>query len=138
MTPSEVSARALAALLAGMGTLHLVTPAPFERLVPRWLGSPRAWVVATGLAEIASGAALVPAATRRAGAWAAAATLVVVFPGNVQMAVDAGPPTTPVAVALWLRLPLQAPLVAWALRHRRPGPPGAAPDRARRGPSAGG
>jgi uncharacterized membrane protein len=139
VTPSEVSARALAVLLAGMGTLHLVTPAPFERLVPRWLGSPRAWVVATGLAEIASGAALVPAATRRAGAWAAAATLVVVFPGNVQMAVDAGAPTTPVTVALWLRLPLQAPLVAWALRHtRRPGPPGAAPDRARRGRSAGG
>lgn len=139
MTPSQVSARALAALLAGMGTLHLVAPAPFERLVPRWLGSPRAWVVASGLAEIAAGAALVPAATRRVGAWAAAATLVVVFPGNIQMAVDAGAPTTPVAAALWWRLPLQAPLVAWALRHtRRPGPPGAAPDRARRGPAGGG
>ena len=122
MTPSQ-SARALAALLVGMGTLHLVTPAPFERLVPRWLGSPRAWVVATGLAEIASGAALLGVATRRVGAWAAAATLVVVLPGNVQMAVDAGAPTTPVAAALWLRLPLQAPLVAWALRHaRRPRP----------------
>lgn len=123
MMPSQWSARALAALLVGMGTLHLVTPAPFERLVPRWLGSPRAWVVATGLAEIASGAALVSAATRRVGAWAAAATLVVVFPGNLQMAVNAGAPTTLVAAALWLRLPLQAPLVAWALHHaRRPEP----------------
>lgn len=123
VTPSDLSARALAALLVGMGMLHLVTPAPFERLVPRWLGSPHAWVVATGLAEIASGAALLPAATRRVGAWAAAATLVVVFPGNVQMAVDAGGPTTPAAAALWLRLPLQVPLVAWALRcARRSGP----------------
>ena len=123
VTPSQSSARALAALLVGMGTLHLVTPVPFERLVPRWLGSPRVWVVATGLAEIASGAALLPAATRRVGAWAAAATLVVVFPGNVQVAVDAGAPATPVAAALWLRLPLQAPLVAWALHHaRRPEP----------------
>lgn len=139
MTPSPVSARALAALLVAMGTLHLVAPGPFERLVPRWLGSPRAWVFATGLAELASGAALVPAATRRVGAWAAAATFVVVFPGNVQMAVDAGAPTTPAAVALWVRLPLQVPLVAWALRHtRRPDPRGAAPDRARRGPSGGG
>ena len=119
MTSSQLSARALAALLVGIGTLHLATPAPFERLVPRWLGSPHAWVVVTGLAEIASGAALLPAATRRAGAWAAAATLVAVFPGNVQMAIDAGAPTTPVAAAVWLRLPLQAPLVAWALRHAR-------------------
>lgn len=123
MMPSQWSARALAALLVGMGTLHLVTPAPFERLVPRWLGSPRAWVVATGLAEIASGAALPSETTRRVGAWAAAATLVVVFPGNLQMAVNAGARTTLVAAALWLRLPLQAPLVAWALRHaRRPEP----------------
>ena len=108
---------ALAALLVGMGTLHLVVPGAFERLVPRFLGAARPWVLATGVAEIASGAALVPERTRRAGAWAAAATLVAVFPGNVQMAVDAGAPATPVAVALWLRLPLQVPLVAWALRH---------------------
>lgn len=138
MTPSQLSARALATLLVGMGTLHLVTPVPFERLVPRWLGSPRAWVVTTGFAEIASGAALLPAATRRVGAWAAAATLVAVFPGNVQMAVDAGAPATPVAAALWLRLPLQAPLVAWALRHaRRPEPLPPAPDLASGGRAGG-
>ena len=119
MTSSDLSARALAALLIGMGTLHVVTPAPFERLVPHWLGSSSAWVLATGLAEIASGAALLPAATRRVGAWAAASTLVIVFPGNVQMAVDAGAPVTPIAAALWLRLPLQPPLIAWPLRHAR-------------------
>lgn len=120
MRPSPPSHRALAALLLGMGTLHLVAPGAFDRLIPRFLGAPRPWVLGSGVAEILSGAALLPARTRRAGAWAAAATLVVVFPGNVQMAVDAGAPTTPVAAALWLRLPLQAPLVAWALRHTRP------------------
>lgn len=111
---------ALAALLLVMGTLHLAVPRPFERLIPRLLGAPRAWVLATGVAELLSGAALLPPATRRAGALAAAATLVVVFPGNITMAVDAGPPTTLAAAALWLRLPLQVPLVAWALRYARP------------------
>jgi uncharacterized membrane protein len=108
-----------------MGTLHLVAPGPFERLIPRLLGSPRPWVVASGVAELVSGAALVPDRTRRAGAWAAAATLVAVFPGNVTMALEAGAPVTPAAAALWLRLPLQAPLVLWALRYtgrRRPVP----------------
>lgn len=101
-----------------MGTLHFVIPGPFERLVPRALGPGRLWVLLSGTAEILSGAALLPARTRRAGAWAAAATLVAVFPGNVQMAVSAGAPTTPLAAVIWLRLPLQVPLVAWALRHR--------------------
>ena len=110
----------LAALLLAMGTLHFATPAPFERLVPKFLGSPRAWVFGTGAAELLSGAALLVPATRRAGALAAATTLVVVFPGNVTMAVAAGAPTTPAAAALWLRLPLQVPLVLWALRHARP------------------
>lgn len=123
MTSSQLSHRALAALLLGMGALHLVVPGPFDRLVPRALGAARPWVIASGVAELSAGAALLGERTRRAGAWAAVATLVAVFPGNVKMALDAGAPTTPVAVALWLRLPLQAPLVAWALRHtgRRPG-----------------
>lgn len=113
---------ALAGLLLVMGTLHFATPAPFERLVPRFLGSARSWVFATGAAELLSGAALLVPATRRAGALVAATTLVVVFPGNVSMAVAAGAPTTPLAAALWLRLPVQAPLVLWALRHARPLP----------------
>lgn len=107
----------LAALLLVMGTLHFAFPAPFERLVPRFLGSSRAWVSITGAAELLFGAALLVPATR---AIAAAATLVVVFPGNVTMAVAAGAPTTPAAAALWLRLPLQVPLVLWALRYARP------------------
>lgn len=112
--------KALAGLLLVMGSLHFATPTPFERLVPRFLGSPRAWVLGTGAAELLSGAALLLPATRRAGALAAATTLVVVFPGNVTMAVAAGAPTTPRAAASWLRLPLQAPLVLWALRFARP------------------
>jgi uncharacterized membrane protein len=47
-----------------------------------------------------------------------------VFPANVQMALDGGvvgqnfPLGSPVVA--WLRLPLQVPLVWWALVHTRP------------------
>jgi uncharacterized membrane protein len=118
---------ALAALLIGMGLLHLAVPKPFARLVPGFLGPARFWVAVSGVAEIASGAALLRPSTRRAGAWAAAATLVAVFPGNVKMALDAGPPDSAWSTALWLRLPLQIPLVVWAIRCARPvslDPPG--------------
>ncbi len=113
------SATALAALLVMMGTLHFVVPGAFERLVPRYLGPARLWVFLSGAAEVLFGAALLPERTRRAGAWGAAATLVAVFPGNLQMAIAAGAPTTPLNAAIWLRLPLQVPLVAWAFRHTR-------------------
>lgn len=114
----------LAAVLLGMGLLHLVVPRPFTRLVPGFLGPARFWVAVSGVAEIASGACLLRPSTQRAGAWLAAATLVGVFPGNVKMALDAGPPGSAWSTALWLRLPLQIPLVVWAVRCARPGAPG--------------
>lgn len=115
----------LAALLVVMGLLHFIMPGPFERLVPRWLGHARLWVALSGAAEFVCGAALLPMRTRRMAGWGAAATLVAVFPGNIQMAVVAGVPKTVRSAALWLRLPLQIPLVAWALRHTRPPADGA-------------
>jgi uncharacterized membrane protein len=50
--------------------------------------------------------------TRRLGGWASVALLVGVFPANVQHALDDGG-------AVWLRLPLQWPLIAWAHRQTR-------------------
>jgi uncharacterized membrane protein len=45
-----------------------------------------------------------------------------VFPANLQMALDGGLEGAPFpadnAVAAWLRLPLQVPLVLWALQLR--------------------
>jgi uncharacterized membrane protein len=102
----------LAAVLGGSGLLHLVAPGVFEPLIPPVLGAPRAWVYASGVAELGCAAALVGPATRRRGALASAVLLVAVFPGNVWLAVEPGD------VPRWLavgRLPLQVPLVLWAL-----------------------
>jgi uncharacterized membrane protein len=82
---------------------------------------PSAWaqplVYLSGLAELAGGAALLapmPAPWwRRAGGWFVAALLVVVFPANVQMALD-----SPNLLTLG-RLPLQVPLVWAAVRVAR-------------------
>ncbi|GAA4733774.1 membrane protein [Isoptericola chiayiensis] len=119
---ATASAAALAAALTVTGTLHLVRPRVFEGLIPRALGSPRAWVVGSGVAELACAAAVAVPATRRAGGYATAGLFVGVFPGNVKMALDshAGARhwSRDPRVA-WGRLPLQVPLVAWAWQVAR-------------------
>ncbi|WP_433297251.1 DoxX family protein [Actinoplanes sp. CA-030573] len=110
----------LAGLLATTGTLHFLVPGPFDSIVPRSLpGSPRTWTYLSGAAELAVAAAVALPRTRRAGALAAAALFVGVFPANVKMAVDwrkAPPARRAIAYG---RLPLQIPLVLWARRVAR-------------------
>jgi uncharacterized membrane protein len=107
----------LAALLATSGTLHFVTPRPFDSIVPRALPGPaRTWTYLSGAAELAVAAAVAVPRTRRVGALAAAALFAGVVPANVQMAYDwrrASPVRRAIAYG---RLPLQVPLVMWAKR----------------------
>lgn len=106
-------------LLVGAGLTHFAVPGTYERIVPRALGHARALVLASGVAEIVTGTALALPRGRRWGGWLAALLLVGVFPANVQMALDGGVTGAgfPLDSALgsWLRLPLQVPLVAWAV-----------------------
>jgi uncharacterized membrane protein len=110
---------ALAGLLGVAGAAHFAAPAPFERIVPRALGAPGPWVVASGVAELACAAALLPRTSRRWAGLASAALFAAVYPANVTMAVQAlrsdRAPGWYRAVAL-ARLPLQLPLVVWGLR----------------------
>jgi len=121
--PERPSVVLLCGMLAGVGTLHLVHPESFEDLVPRPLGDPRLWTYVSGLAELTGAALLAVPRTRRFGGWWTAALLVAVFPGNVKAALDGGMPSAPppldTAAAAWARLPLQLPLVLWAVRHAR-------------------
>jgi len=121
--PERTSLVLLTGMLAGVGTLHLVHPESFEGLVPQVLGNPRWWIHGSGVAELVGAALLAHPRSRRVGGWWAAVLLVAVFPGNLKAAFDGGmasaPPPLDSAAAAWLRLPLQLPLVAWALRHGR-------------------
>lgn len=99
--------------MGGSGVLHFVVPKPYDALIPPFLGRPRRWVYGSGVVELACAAAVATPATRRAGALASAVVMVGVFPGNLWLA--ARPGRVPRWAAL-ARLPLQAPLVLWALR----------------------
>ena len=105
--------------LAVMGVLHFAVPKQFDRIVPGWVpGSPRFWTYFSGVWELGSAALVANRRTSRVGGYAAAATFAAVYPANIQMAID-NPPTTPTGVAMLLRLPLQVPMLAWALRLTR-------------------
>jgi uncharacterized membrane protein len=110
--------------------LHVVTPTPFERMVPRWLPGPRpAWNLGSAAAEAVSAALLSSRRTSRLGGVIAAGTFTVVFVANVQAVVDGGmrglPGWLATREAALLRLPLQLPLVWWSWRvARSDGPAG--------------
>ena len=96
------------------GALHFVRPRVYASIVPDYLPAHRALVYASGVAEIAGGAALMVPATRRAGGWWLIATLVAVFPANVWMAQHPERYRVPGGrAALIARLPLQAVFIAW-------------------------
>ena len=108
----------LGALLGGSGVLHLVRPRTYEWLVPPELGSARAWVAVTGVAELGTAALLATPATRPAGGWAAAALLTAFVPAHLHTFRVIPKKPVPMAVAA-VRLPLQVPLVLAALRVAR-------------------
>ena len=100
-------ARSLAGMLAATGVLHFVAPEPFDTIVPHALPGPRRrWTYLSGVVELGVAAAL----------------FVAVFPANVQMALAWRDRPLPYRAAAWARLPLQIPLIAWALRASRDHP----------------
>jgi uncharacterized membrane protein len=121
-TRAAVLAWALALLLLTTGTWHFASPDGFRSIVPRFLGSPTFWVAASGVAELACAAALIPRRSRRLAAWACVILFVAVFPANITMAVHSLHGRGDALIA-WVRLPLQIPLILWAYyiaRHAEP------------------
>jgi len=102
------------------GLMHFVVPRTYEAIVPPRLPARRALVYASGVAEIAGGIGVMHPRTRRLASWWSVATLVAVFPANVNMALNADRFKVPGgAPALWLRLPVQALFVRWAFAAGR-------------------
>ncbi|HMJ95931.1 MAG TPA: hypothetical protein VK486_08760 [Thermoleophilaceae bacterium] len=107
---------AAAAFWLFAGAMHFVIPRQYEAIVPPYLTRwKKELVVASGIAEIAGGAAILPDATRRTARWWLLGTLLAVYPANIHMAVNAKDfPKVP-AAALWARLPVQGlfALLTW-------------------------
>ena len=88
-------------------------------MMPTYLPLHLESVQISGVAEIVLGVLLLVPRTSAAAAWGLIALLVAVFPANLQMALH--PETFPEfrPAGLWLRLPLQAVLIAWAFWYTR-------------------
>jgi uncharacterized membrane protein len=109
----------LAFALAGL--YHFVNPAFYLRMMPPDLPWHLFLIYLSGFFEVALGLLLLVPKYTRLAAWGLIALLVAVFPANVYMTLNPQlfPEISP--VALWLRLPLQGVLIAWAYLLTRGG-----------------
>jgi uncharacterized membrane protein len=99
---------AAAAFWLANGANHFLQPKFYEAIVPpphdRWKGPVN---VAAGVAELAGGAAVLPARTRPAARWWLLATLAAVYPANIHMALRPERFARYPRFLLWARLPVQ-------------------------------
>ncbi len=110
----------LATFMVVAGLNHFRVPELYDALVPNWLPQQRALTYITGIMETGFGIALLVPQWRSWAAWGTVATLIVVFPANIAMAISGGlsDPALPRAFAnptlAWARLPIQFLLIWWA------------------------
>jgi uncharacterized membrane protein len=120
---SQTPAYRMAAMLIGIGVGHFVAPKPFDTIVPAELpGNPRFYTYASGVAEVGVGAMLLAPRTRRAGALAAVALFLAVYPANINMVRMWWDKGWPARIAAMARLPFQFPMIARAIKIRRAAP----------------
>jgi len=111
-------------LLAGVfvlaGINHFINPAFYLKMMPPVLPAHLFLVYLSGSFEIILGVLLLVPRFTRFAAWGLIALLIAVFPANIFMAqnTELFPEFNPVVI--WLRLPLQLVLIAWAFFYTRP------------------
>ncbi len=121
-------------VFTGAGALHFIRPDYFESIVPDWFPEAKLANYLSGGAEVAFGLGLLSATTRRWSAFGLIALLAIVFPANVDMAINDvelkavdGRMTRSVGTASgasrlvnWVRLPFQLPFAyaMWRIAER--------------------
>ena len=104
-------------VLAGLN--HFRNPNFYINIMPPYLPWHRELVAISGVAEVVLGVMVLFRRWAALAGWGLIALLIAVFPANLHMAMhpELFPSISP--VALWLRLPLQGLLVAWAYWYTR-------------------
>jgi uncharacterized membrane protein len=104
----------LGVLFVLAGVNHFVNPDFYIKIMPPYLPWHQELVAVSGVAEVVLGILLLIPKSTVLAAWGLIALLIAVFPANLHMALNAElyPQFSP--VALWVRLPLQGVLIAWA------------------------
>ena len=125
---SRLSPYLAAAFFTSAGIMHFAKPDFFESIVPDWFPDAPLANRVSGAAEILLGLGMLSPTTRRLSARGLIALTVIVFPANIDMAVnkvevkaDDGRMTRSVGTAKgpvnWIRLPFQIPIVWWLRRE---------------------
>ena len=104
----------LGLLFVVAGANHFRDPAFYVRMMPSYLPWHKELVYLSGACEIVFGGLLLVPRYSSYAAWGLIALLIAVFPANLHMALNPAdfPKLSP--VGLWLRLPVQGLLIAWA------------------------
>ncbi|HEY0250460.1 MAG TPA: DoxX family membrane protein [Kofleriaceae bacterium] len=106
----------LTVFMVAAGINHFLSPAPYVAMMLSALPHPELLVQVSGVAEILGGLGLILPQTRKLTAWCLILLFIAIFPANLNMAINhlpLGDKAVP-AWALWARLVLQVPLIAWA------------------------
>jgi len=101
------------------GIAHFVRPGIYLKIMPPYLPWHLPLVYLSGLAEVVLGGMLLVPRYTVPAAWGLIALLIAVFPANVHMAMHPELYRGISPIALWVRLPLQGVLVAWAYWYTR-------------------
>lgn len=117
----EILRGVLAVAIIIVGITHFAKPAPYVKIVPPQLPHPLELVYISGFFEILGGIGLLIPLVSVAAAWGLIALFIAVFPANINMTFNdielEGIPHN--QVLYWVRLPLQAVLIAWAWWYTR-------------------
>ncbi len=118
--PKRLALLALALFFVVAGTNHFVNRDFYVGLMPPYLPAPLALVYLSGVLEILGGIAVLIPRVRALSGWGLVLLLVAVFPANLHMAMNPDSFPDISAVALYIRLPVQGLLIAWAYWATRP------------------
>ena len=114
-TLNQVGSKVVIGAFLVSGTFHLIAPDQFMPLLPDWTPYPLVLVYLSGIAELLAAIGLI--AKLRWAPIFTSLVLLAVWPANWWVAIEATNNAEIVtAVIAWLRLPLQLPLIYWALK----------------------
>ncbi len=115
----QISKYLLAVLFILAGINHFVMTEFYLRIMPPYLPAPLFLIYLSGFLETGFGIALLLPKFSRRAAWGIILLLIAVYPANIYMAMntDLFPDINP--LVLYLRLPLQFVLIAWAFWYTK-------------------
>lgn len=113
--PWHLYLMAILYVLAGIN--HFRSPKFYERIIPPFFGNAKLLNQLSGAAEILLGILLLIPQTTSLAAWGVIALLIAIFPANIYMATNDRAGMNLPKWILYLRLPMQLVLLAWAFYY---------------------